>query len=76
MTKIRNDKALREIGVLVREERIRQGLSQYKLSYASDVPRSQIIRIENGEVNTTVSSIIAIAKALKVHPKELLDIAI
>ena len=44
-----------------------------ELSYVSDIPKSQIVRIEKGEVNTGISSVAAIAKALKVEPKKLFE---
>lgn len=34
---------------------------------------SQIARIEAGKINTTISTLEAIARALEVHPKKLLD---
>lgn len=71
MTKIRDDKFLKAFGKRVRELRIAKGMSQYEMSYASDIPKSQIVRIEQGEVNTGISSVAAIAKALKVEAREL-----
>ncbi|MEP4093820.1 helix-turn-helix transcriptional regulator [Reichenbachiella sp.] len=71
MTKIRDDRFLMDFGKRVRELRIEKEMSQYQLSYASDIPKSQIVRIEQGEVNTGISSVAAIAKALKVEPKDL-----
>ncbi len=76
MIGIRNDKALKKIGERIRALRLDANLSQYKLADASDIPRSQIIRIENGEVNATISSIIAVSRGLNIHPKELLDFKI
>ena len=48
-------------------------MSQYELSYASDIPKSQIVRIEQGEVNTGISSASAIARALSIDPKMLFE---
>lgn len=73
MTKIRDEKFLIAFGKRVRELRIAKGMSQYELSYTSDIPKSQIVRIEQGEVNTGISSVAAISKALEVEPKELFD---
>ncbi|MEO9802354.1 MAG: helix-turn-helix transcriptional regulator [Reichenbachiella sp.] len=71
MTKIRDDRFLMDFGKRVRELRIEKEMSQYQLSYASDIPKSQIVRIEQGEVNTGISSVAAIARALKIEPKDL-----
>jgi transcriptional regulator with XRE-family HTH domain len=46
-------------------------MSQEKLASASSFELSQIARIERGEVNTSISHVAAIAKALKVKPEEL-----
>ena len=48
-------------------------MSQEDLAYDADIPISQIGRIERGEVNTTASTMYAIAKALGIHHKELMS---
>lgn len=53
--------------------RIGKGLSQETLAYEADIPINQVGRIERGEINTTISTIYSMAKALKIHPKELLN---
>ncbi len=57
----------------MRRLRVKHKLSQEKLAYDADIPINQIGRIERGEINTTLSSIYAIAKALGIQPKDLLD---
>jgi len=70
----KKDQALiNAFGKRVTELRKKQSMSQYTLAYESDIARSQIIRIENGTINTSISSAQALAKALKVPLKELLD---
>ncbi len=73
MTKIRDDNFLEAFGNRVRELRKGKGFSQYELSYESNIPKSQIVRIEQGEINTGISSVYAIANALKVKPAELFN---
>ena len=73
MTKIRDKNFIKAFGINVRQIRTDKGLSQEDLAYAADIPINQIGRIERGEVNTTISTILAIAQALKIHHKELLD---
>ncbi len=53
--------------------RIGKGLSQETLAYEADIPINQVGRIERGEINTTISTIYSMAKALKIHTKELLN---
>ena len=74
MTHNRNDKLLRLFGHRLKEIRLKKGFSQETLAFEADVPISQIGRIERGEVNTTLSTLNLLAKALKVSMKELVDI--
>ena len=73
ITNIRDDKFLKAFGERVRALRIQNGVSQYELSYAFDIPKSQIVRIEKGEINTGISSASAIASALSIDPKMLFE---
>ena len=40
-------------------------LSQVSLSHIADIPLSQIGRIERGEINTTISTVYVLSKALE-----------
>jgi transcriptional regulator with XRE-family HTH domain len=73
VTKIRNQKAITELGKKIKSLRKEKGLSIYALANLADIERSQILRIEDGTTNTTVSTLLAIAGALEVKPKELFD---
>lgn len=73
MTKIRDNDFLIAFGTHVRKIRIANKMSQYEMSYASDIPKSQIVRIEKGEINTGISSVAAMAKALDVTPADLFN---
>lgn len=73
VTKIRDTKFIKAFGSNLRNVRKEKGFSQEDLAYASDIPINQIGRIERGEVNTTISTILVISKALKIHYKELLN---
>lgn len=73
MTKVRDQKLLDKFGKRIRELREKANLSQEALAYAADIPINQVGRIERGEINTSLSSIFAIAKALNKEPKELLE---
>ena len=48
-------------------------MSQEVLAYTSDIPISQVGRIERGEINTTISTAKVLAKALNVSVKRLCD---
>ena len=50
-----------------------KGWSQVYLGNVAGIERSQIVRIENGEINTTLSTIYVLAEALEVDKKIMLD---
>lgn len=69
----KNKAYLKALGKQLRKLREENNLSQENLANDSDIPINQIGRIERGEINTTVSTIYNISKALKIEPKDLLD---
>jgi transcriptional regulator with XRE-family HTH domain len=71
---VRNYELVKAIGNKIRETRLSKNLSQEDVSYSSDLPLSQIGRIERGENNPTISSLYAIAQALDVELKSLVDV--
>jgi transcriptional regulator with XRE-family HTH domain len=70
---LRNEKYLLAFGENLKRLRKAKGMSQEKLALATEVDYQQIYRIEHGKINTTISTILSIARALNVHPKELLN---
>ncbi|OHT46226.1 MULTISPECIES: helix-turn-helix domain-containing protein [Flavobacterium] len=61
------------LGFHIRQLREKKGLSQQELADYCNIPQNQIGRVERAEINTTVKTLIKIANALDVEPKELLD---
>ncbi|MCL4815793.1 MAG: helix-turn-helix domain-containing protein [Flavobacteriales bacterium] len=74
MKYIRREKAIKLIGKKIRDIRKTQKITQAQLAFEAGIPRNQVVNIELGKVNTSISSIIAIAEILDIHPKELFDI--
>ncbi|MEC4050107.1 helix-turn-helix transcriptional regulator [Flavobacterium sp. SUN046] len=70
------DTFLISLGIRIRQLREKKKLSQQELANDCDIPKVQIGRIERAEINTTIRTIVKIANALEVHPKDLLDIKI
>jgi len=64
------------LGVHIRQLREKKGLSQQDLANDCDIPKTQIGRIERAEINTTIKTLVKIANALNIEPKELLDFSI
>ncbi|WP_200837054.1 helix-turn-helix domain-containing protein [Dyadobacter sp. 3J3] len=71
MTKIRNRKYLQAFGAHIRRLREAKNLSQEELYDLAGISKNQIGNIERGEVNTTISSVYAISKALDIPAPNL-----
>lgn len=67
---------IKKLGLIIKKLREAKGLSFRELSYACDIDNSKISKIEKGQVNITFTTILQLAKALEVHPSELLKIDI
>lgn len=52
------------IGRLLKEARLKKGLSQRSLSRKTKIPQNHISRIENGEVDLQTSTLIELSRAL------------
>ncbi|HJY13330.1 MAG TPA: helix-turn-helix transcriptional regulator [Flavobacterium sp.] len=76
MNKVRNTEFIIAFGDKLKKLRIEKKISQEELANSSDIPISQIGRIERGEINTTISTIYAISQALEIDIKELFDFQI
>jgi len=73
---IRDEKALKAVGLQIRKLRVKADYSQQEFADLCEVELSQINRIELGKVNTSVSVLFRIAEVLKVKPSKLLDVDI
>jgi len=62
---------IKKFGQKVKEKRKALKISQEQLAGDTGFELSQIGRIERGEINTSISHVSAIAKALHVKPEEL-----
>ena len=64
---------LKEFGNNLRRIRKDKGLSMEAVANEAEIEYRQLGRIERGEVNTTIISLLRIAKILKVEMKLLFD---
>lgn len=64
---------LERFGQKVREERLKQGLSQEKLAAKAGVHRTYIGMVERAEKNITLGNMSKIAKALNIKLSELIS---
>ena len=70
---VRDEKIIKLLGKKIKQLREEQEISQRQLAFEANIPETQVRRIEKGQINTGISTIAAITKALGVHPKELFD---
>lgn len=74
MTAHRNNELIKAFGNKVREIRKSKNLSMEDLAGMADIEYKQLSRIENGEVNTTISSAYNLSEALAVPLTSLFEI--
>lgn len=65
-----------DFGVHVRQLREKKNMSQQNLADYCSMSKRQIGRIERGEINTSLGTIVNIANALDIEPKELLNFTV
>ena len=69
------DKDLRIlIGKRISEIRIKNNQTQHDLEFLTAIDSADISKYERGKRNLTLKTMIKFAIALKIHPKELLDV--
>lgn len=71
-SQLRDNDAIALLAKNVRRYRIAKNLSQEALANMIGIEYSQISRIERGLINTSISVIFAVAKALDISPSELI----
>ncbi|PAM94190.1 transcriptional regulator [Flavobacterium sp. IR1] len=62
-----------KFGKKIEKFRLDQNLSYRQLAHRCDIDHSNISKIEKGEINIQLSSMLQLAKGLNIHPKEFLD---
>lgn len=73
MGQLRNTDFLIAFGENLKRIRQEKGFTQEKLAFSIGVEISQISRIERGILNTSISLVEAIAKAMEIPIKDLFD---
>lgn len=66
-------KFLEHLGNRIKLLRKEKGLSLRQLAQLCDIDYSDISKIEKGQRNIQVSTILELARGLDIHPKELFD---
>lgn len=73
MIKVKNKKFIKAFGKNLKMLRNEANLSQEDLANDCNISISQIGRIERGEINTTISTLFVLAKALNIRVKDLFN---
>jgi len=63
-----------KLGKRIRELREERGLGVRQFALIAEIEHPQLINIEKGRVDVKLATIHKIAKAFKIHPKELFEI--
>ena len=67
-------KEIKQIGENIRKYRLKKGLTQLDLAAACGFEGSSIGRLENGNTNPTIKTLLKIAKALDIKLTDLVKI--
>ena len=70
---ILEEEYISNLGIHIRQLREKKNISQQGLADLCDMPKTSIGRVERGEVSVTIKTIIKIANALEIEPKDILD---
>ncbi len=71
MHKVRNEEVMKLFGNNVQRLRLSKGFTQEFLAEEAQISQVQVARIESGKLNTSISTVVSIAKALGVNVGEL-----
>ena len=63
----------KQLGNAIRERRLRMEVSQEKLAELANVHRNYVGKVERGEQNITIDSLVRFADTFRCRPSELLD---
>ncbi|MBS1511654.1 MAG: helix-turn-helix transcriptional regulator [Bacteroidetes bacterium] len=76
MDEINSNDFLKSFGKNLKKIREKKGVSLRELAASCNVDHSNIGKIEKGEFNITLLTILELSKGLEIHPKKLLDFEI
>ena len=72
LSKQRQNPVLVSLGEAIRRLRLERGISQESLALLAEVDRSYVGRVERGDNNVAILTLVKIAKALKVSVLDLI----
>jgi transcriptional regulator with XRE-family HTH domain len=69
----RDEIGIKKFGKRLKQIRLSKNMTQEELAWEAGIEPMQVSRIERGIINTGISQVFILSKALKVSPKELFD---
>ncbi|GAB4094268.1 helix-turn-helix domain-containing protein [Flaviaesturariibacter terrae] len=73
MNNIRDEQFIKAFGENLKKLRLQRKYSRETLAAYANIEAMQVYRIETGKVNTTISTVKALATALEITPAALLN---
>ncbi|MFM2338000.1 MAG: hypothetical protein RL115_1193 [Bacteroidota bacterium] len=73
MKHLRDEVGIKNFGNRVKKNRLDKKMTQEAVAWEAGIEPMQLSRIERGVINTSLSHILAIAKAMGTKPSELFD---
>lgn len=73
MIKNRDEKIIKEFGKHLRKVRLEKELSQEELNFRTGLSKNMVGMIERGEVNPTLTTIVALSIGLGISKNKLMD---
>jgi transcriptional regulator with XRE-family HTH domain len=70
---LRDKEGIRKIGLKIKELRLQNNLTQEEVAWEAGIEPMQLSRIERGIINTSVSHILAISKAINISPSLIFE---
>lgn len=74
MSNVRDTKKIVILGNHIRKLRQEKKMTMVELAFAADIEYKQICRIEKGETNPTISTLLALSKGLEINIDEIVKV--
>lgn len=73
MKYLRDEIGIKKFGKKLKELRLKKNFTQESLAWEAGIEPMHVSKIERGIINTSLSHILALAKALKITPSEFFE---
>lgn len=70
---LRDDIGIKKFGKKLKELRLAKGFTQESLAWEAGIEPMHVSKIERGIINTSLSHILVLAKAMKINPADFFE---